>query len=267
MSIFNHLNYKDFLKELLAGMPKAGHGQMRQLSQHLKVHTTLMSQIMNGPKHFTLEQACAVSTFFAMTHLESDYFLTLVEWERAGTKLLKDRLMLRIDDIKTKATSLDARLTKDIVLSEQIKAEFYSNWYYSGIRLMTSIDQYNTPTTIATRLDLPKTLVVQILDFLLSSGLVVSEHSKYSMGPSRTHLSSDSPFQVNHHRSWRLKNLARAQMLGPDELMYTAPFTVSKQDANHIRNDLLAIIEKVTNTVINSEAEEGFCLGIDLCKF
>lgn len=267
MNLFNHLDYKDFLREIIKSQPKGGHGQLRRMVLHLKVHTTLISQILNGPKHLTLEQACSVAGYFGLTDLETDYFINLVEWERAGTTQLKQRLMIRINELKAKASNLDTRLKKDAVLTEQVKAQFYSNWHYSGIRLLTSIDGLNTVPAISERLDLPKEFVAKIIEFLMESGLVVSDNGRLKMGPSRTHLASGSPFLINHHRSWRLKNLSRAHSLGQDELMYTAPFTVSIADAELIRAEIIAFIENVTARVVKSNAEDGYCLGIDLCKF
>ena len=267
MILFNCLEYKGFLRSVIETQPNGGHGQMRRIALHLKVHTTLISQIFNGPKHFTMEQACSIASYFGLTDLETDYFLTLVECERAGTTQLKKRLMVRLNEIKIKASNLDTRLSKDTVLSEQVKAQFYSNWQYSGIRLLTSVDGLDSVTAIAERLDLPKEFVAKVLDFLLGSGLVLSEGGRLKMGPSRTHLASDSPFLINHHRSWRLKNLSRAHLLGQDELMYTAPFTVSAEDSQKIRGEIVSLIEKVTDYVVKSPAEEGYCLGIDLCKF
>jgi len=83
------------------------------------------------------------------------------------------------------------------------------------------------------------------------------------MGPQRTHLESTSPLIQKHHSNWRLKALQRSDSLDPEELMYTSPVSLSREDFKIIREDLVLMIKKVLDRVHPSPAEEVACLNID----
>ena len=82
-------NYKQFLLNLIESYPKRGRGLFLKIASYLNVHSTLISQVLRGSKDFTLEQAFKVAEFFALNRLDTDYFLTLVQLEKAGSHDLK----------------------------------------------------------------------------------------------------------------------------------------------------------------------------------
>ena len=266
-TIYNYQDYKKFIKETIYSWPKKGYGQMRRLALHLKVHSTLVSQILNGPKHLTLEQSCLLAEFLGLNDDEGEYLVALVGMERAGNPLLKKVMLRRIRQLHANASKLSNRMPKDKEMGEDEKAIFYTDWYYSGIRLLASIPGFDSIVTIANRLQLTKSLVARAVEFLLGAGLLESNDGRLKMGHSRTHLSAESPFIVNHHRAWRLKSLDRAGRLKPFELMYTAPVTISIADAYRLREELIATIERIGKSVVKSNPEELFCFGIDFVSF
>lgn len=72
MSNFEFDDYKEFVHRKLTLLPNKGHGQLSKIAQHLNIHTSLVSQVFQGEKNLTFEQACDLSGFFGMTELESD---------------------------------------------------------------------------------------------------------------------------------------------------------------------------------------------------
>jgi hypothetical protein len=40
-------------------MPKSGRGEYLKIAKHLAIHTSTLSQVLSGLKHFTLDQACS----------------------------------------------------------------------------------------------------------------------------------------------------------------------------------------------------------------
>ena len=128
MKVFDFENYKDFVTNRIKSMPNRGRGQFRKMSEYLNVHTTLVSQIFKGIKDLTLEQACGVADFFGLSELETEYFISLVQLERAGSERYREILRKQIAELKDKAQDLSRRLPPAQILSEENKAIFYSNW-------------------------------------------------------------------------------------------------------------------------------------------
>lgn len=89
MKIFEFQNYKAFIRSMITNHPDLGHGSIKKMAAALRVHPSLISQVLNGIKDLTSEQANDIAGFFCLSELETEYFLCLVDIERAGTTRLK----------------------------------------------------------------------------------------------------------------------------------------------------------------------------------
>lgn len=103
--------------------------------------------------------------------------------------------------------------------------------------------------------------------FLTQSGLCIEKENRYFIGPLLTHLSNESPFLSRHHQNWRIKALQKSNNVSPQELMFTGPFSLSKNDCVKIRSELLELIAKTVKTVKASEVETLAFLNIDFLMF
>ena len=69
----------DFRPYLRAWARAKGRGEFRKISMALKMHTTLVRQVLNGRKCLTEEQASRLCGYMGLNSLETDYFLKLVQ--------------------------------------------------------------------------------------------------------------------------------------------------------------------------------------------
>ena len=227
------------------------------------MHTTFISQVFRGSKELSLEHAAALCDFFGFTEQESEFFVTLVEFSRATTPRLQKLIQNRIDQIRRRAKDLSERLPQDRRLTEVERATFYSNWYYSGIRLAASLPDGTSAEAIAAKLGLPRPLVVHVLAFLLENSLLCGNKDGFKLGPQRTHLESDSPFINGHHRNWRHMAMTRHDQIGSDELVFTAPLTIARKEINSVRGEIQKLIEQVSGVVATTTPDMLACLNID----
>ncbi len=251
------------IQRLLKEMPKEGYGQSRRLAEALGVHTTLVSQILGGQKQFSSEQAIGVCEFFGFGELETDYFLLLVQLDRAGTPSLKKTLQRQMEVLRKKAQDLSNRLSAKGGLSEVDRGLFYSHWKFSAVRQLSAIAEYQSIEAMAERLRLSRRDVKETLEFLIACEMVVESKGKISIGPSSTHLSSDSPWVRMHHLNWRQRAQQTQQYSNENDLTYTAPMTLSRKDFELIREEIILLLERVDNILEPSPSEELFCLNID----
>lgn len=236
---------------------------MRRLAAYLRVHPTLISQVLNTEKDLSLEQGILICEYLGMSEAEREYFIALMEYERAGSKALKNYFLKRLQFLKKQADLAVTKSGKAEEIREQDKAIFYSQWYHSAVRLLTSLSECKTLDTIAEKLKLPKSQVRKTLDFLASVGLVKESNGKYEMGPSRTWVPANSPYAARHHINWRLKAFETYQQMGEADLALTVPMTLSKQDAVRFRKLLVEFIESLNPLIDASEPEELRCLNVD----
>jgi uncharacterized protein (TIGR02147 family) len=262
-SIYQFTQYREYIHQRWSELPKKGYGQARKLAEHLGCHSTLISQILKGLKSFTSEQAVRVGDFFDLNEDETEYFLLLVNLDRAGTQSLRKTILKRIHQIQAHSTELVNRLKKTKNLTEDQKAVFYSDWSFSGIRQCTAILGLQEIESIGAHLGLPRQHILKVMDFLLETGLCKKVGSHFTVGPSSTHLESSSPWVKTHHNNWRLKAMVSMSKDSPSKLHYTSPMTLAAKDALVIREHIAQLLERIDKIVEPSPSEELHCLNID----
>ncbi len=263
MKVFEFTNYKHFLWHFIESQPRKGHGLVKAIGEYLGIDPSQVSQVLSGSKDFTEEQSILLSQFVGLSELETDYFLTLVKIERAGSKLLKDHYKKKAVKTKEQSINLKERINQDRILSDYEKSIFYSSFAYSAIRLSTSIGNGQTISEIAERFKVSREKVSSILTFLLESNLCSEKNGKYLLGTQHTHVERGSPFLSRHHHNWRVKSLERTDSITDQELQFTGPVSISQEDFNSVRELLVEVISKSIEKVKKSEPTEVACLLID----
>src|SRR5262249_29509854 len=156
-------------------------------------------------------QAIDLAGFLELPSLETDFFMALVERSRAGNARLRAFAERKIENLRQKSKTMIGRIPPKAVVNEKVKATFYSEWYYSAVRLVCALPGLQTVPEIAAHLGLPLNRTKQVMDFLVHSGLCVQEKNGYKMGPSSTHIGSDDPLVFRHHQNWRQAAMRRMQ--------------------------------------------------------
>ena len=267
IKLHNYIDYKKFINEWIQSLPKNGRGKYLEIATELSAHTTLVSQVFKGNRDLTMEQAFQMCDYLGMNKKETDYFMLLVQKEKAGSHNLQNYYSQKIKEQQIELQDMKSRIKTKKILSETDKALFYSNWYYSAVRLATSVKGIDTRDQIAEYLDLPHKLVNQVVDFLVSVSLLFENEGKLEFGPAITHLESKSPLIARHHANWRVKAMERHPKLSTDEFCFSGPLTISEQDALKVRKKLTKLIEDVSEIVRKSEnVDKVYCINIDWFK-
>jgi uncharacterized protein (TIGR02147 family) len=263
MDIFDFSDFRKFTLKRFDSMPRHGHGQLKKLSEYLGVHTTFVSQVFRGEKALSAEQGIGVAEFLGLSDLETQYFVKLIQIERAGSAKLKKLIQAEAQEIRERSQKIANRLVITQVLPDEHKAVFYSAWYYSAIRLLVGIDGFQDVDAIAVRFKIPKKQVADVLTFLFSTGLLVKHDGVMKVGPSKTHLGADSPFIKLHHTNWRFQALENVNRSDDEKLHYSSPMTVGKKEVDIIRNQILKMIEEIGKVIDPAPNEELMCLNVD----
>lgn len=262
MKIYEFSDYKTYVNQRIDEMPRHGRGQFKKFAELFSVNSVVVSQIFKGNRELSLEQANTLSNYFGLNELEKEYFFLLVHKARTSSHELVKYYNEKLEKIKREGLEV-----KNIVdnqrLSEETQSLFYSNWYYSAIRLSTLIPGNETADKIAAHLDLPIHIVQKVMAFLIQNRLVVEDAGKLKIGPQRTHIEASSPFVNRHHINWRLKGIEHMDNLHPDELFYTSPMTLSAKSMNEIKKMLLKFVVEMSEEVKQAKDEKIACLNID----
>ncbi|MES2802076.1 MAG: TIGR02147 family protein [Bdellovibrionota bacterium] len=265
--IFSFKDYKAYINHKILLLPKGGRGARIALAKAISSPVSHISQVLNGNSHLSYEQAEAMNEFLGHTEEEADFFLLLIQYARAGSTALSKRLHQQILRALQKRTLLKDRLGVKTEISSADQATFYSSWIYGAIHVMVSIPKFQTREAIAAYLGLTLKHVGEILEFLMSLGLVIKDSSGYVIGKSRIHLGNDSPMISKFHTNWRMKAIQSFEKEDfKNNLHYSSVVTLSDNDFLKIKSLLVNYIAEI-KTIIKDSKEEGVhSFSIDFFK-
>jgi len=267
VAIFKFDNSREFLRAYIDSLPKKGWGEIQRWAEHLDLQASYISQVLSGSKTFNMDQGLKIAKHLGLIEIEIDFLMMLMEKERAGSHETKKYFDEKLKVIKSQSGDLSRRLPKDRVFSEVEKSVFYSSWHYSAIRLFCSLSgKGKNLEDITKRFNLKRIEALHVLDFLCDSGLCVKKGDSYFVGSQQTHLESSSPHIHRHRQNWRVKTLSQIETTQPEELVFSAPFSVSQADFEILREELSLFLEAFFRKVKQTDPEEMAVLNIDLMK-
>ncbi len=262
-SVFNFSDYKAFLRSQEAGRKEVESGFRSKLAKTIGCQSGYITQVLNSGAHFSLEQGLRASTFLGLQQREQKYFLLLIEVARAGTTELvaffkKDLAILREEQLNIKERVGDSR-----ILSETEQTTYYSSWYYLAVHVLASLPEYNDAKLIADALKLPESAVDSVLVFLVQTGILVTEKGKLKSGITQVHLNRESPLIRQHHTNWRMAAVQSLMTNTATDVHYSTVSSLSREDAEKLRAEMVKLIESYVETVKPSPEEVVFGFNLD----
>lgn len=234
------------------------------MAQHLKCHTTLVSQVLKGKTLLSLEHAMALNPFLKHDESESHHFLLLVNAERAGTQDLRRYYQNLAQESRERHLNLSARTKKDLRLSEEIAASYYQSWAALAVHVAISIPGLNQPEAIARQLRIPAAQLKRILQFLENAGLIVQKRGQYAICGAPIYLADDSRHLARHHTNWRLRAIASLDgQPGKKDFHYSSVVSLSEKDCAVVKELLVETVEKIREIVKRSPEEKLFAYTFD----
>lgn len=260
--IWNFINYRPYLIEKL-GIEGSRTGLRKKLAEHIKVHTTFVSQVLKGRGDFSLEQAEAINHFLSHTSDEGDYFLLLVMKDRAGTRELKQRFQTKLEAQRQERLNIKKRVEVKQEISAQDRERFYSNIFFGAIHVLCSIPEMRSVDKLTHALKLPREQIQEMVDYLLKLGILSEKNQELIPGSQHIHLGNDSTTILKHHSNWRLHTLQNLRFVQPDNVHYSACLSLSREDAFKIKELLLKELKNNLKIVEKSPEEIAYVYSFD----
>jgi len=261
LPFFSFESIQELLNAHTSSKPR---GESLKLSKALGVHTTLISQVQNGRKDLTMEQASLLCDYLKLNTMEADYLISLCQLARAGNESLKKIILKRVKEIRKKSKEIKHRISSSHELSDEDKAIYYSTWHYSYIRLLTSIKGLQNVKSICDKTNLSKTKVEKILSFLVNKKLCKKVQGKFLRTDQNTHIDPKSMLINRHHQNWRARSIELLEREQESFLSFTSPLTIAERDIPKIKELLIKNISEISKVVKDSPCEKVVYLGIDL---
>lgn len=263
ISLFDYRDYKQYINQTILAMPSKGRGVRRDLAAYLNCQTAYISQVLNKDVQFSLEHAVKINQFFKHSKEQARYFLLLVQWQRAGSKELRDFIHNEISEIIEKRIELKERLNIKDSLDDNNQHIYYSAWYFAATHIMLSIPHYQTSEAISKTLRLPLKQVQGILSFLCETGLAIHQNNRFVIGKTRIHLGQNGIPIRRHHTNWRNQAIASIDKQNEADLHYSSVLSMSKKDIPKVKEIFIKAIEESREIIKTSKEEKVQVIAID----
>lgn len=264
ISVYDYKSFKKFLLDWIAQTPSNGRGQRKLMAQAMGCQTPFITQVLNGDYHFSMEQAEACTRWLGLSLAEAEFFVLLVQKERAGTRSLETFLDRQIQERRERATQLTNRLQISETLTESDQQQYYSSWQYSAVHMALLVPELRTLEDLHQYFALPLPRLMTILDFLTAKKLVKVRGGKYELLRPVLHLGRDSPLLPKHHANWRLRAIEAIDAGVTGNFHYSGVLALSRDDFEWTKGRLAAALEEIIARVRASADEKVACLALDL---
>lgn len=262
--ITEYNDYRKLLTDWIESLPNRGRGVRSQLAQAMGCRIAFVTHVLSGRADLSAEQSEAATRFFGWTGAEQEFFLLLVQYNRAGTPTLREFYLAQIQKLRARLARQSSKLGIRGALGKEAQAIYYSHAHYTAIHLLTLIPEMQTPPAIAKRLGIAERSVHEVLSALVGMGLVRRDGARYIATESAIHLEKNSPFIPQHHANWRLRAIESfGNSRNEENMHYSYVLTCGKKDLDRIKMKLREALREVIADIQASPNETLAAINLD----
>ena len=265
ISVFTFDDYRKFIRAVVSANENQW-GAWAKIAKAAGCKATYLTQAMKGRAELTPDHAAGIAQFFSLSPEETEFFLLILDLNRATTKKLKEIISSKIRRLRKEQEALAKNYINESRFVIEDSALQYASCYWSTIFVLLKIPKYRSATKLSARLALPLEQTMSALEHLKKNGFVKQDKGRW------TNIDESRLNQVGslHHRieekNWRLRaalEVDRPFRLG---LHKTSLLALSAQDAAKIKGLILDLVEKNKKVAAPSQSEDAFCFNIDFFR-
>lgn len=264
-NVFSATNYRQLLGARLRDS-EGGRGGISALAEAIPCQRSHLSRVLKGELHLTPDQALAAARALRFSEAETEYFLVLVDHERAGSKALRTRLAGKLKFLKQEHENIGRRIERLIVPASAREMEYFSSWIWVALHVLTSVPQLRTTKALAQRLQLGEALTQRYLERLAELGFVRRERQQWIFASGSLHTPAGSPVTSFHHGNWRQQAVLNVQRSDEEAVHFTNVQSISNRDVERLRQVVFRAIDEFRKIAEPSEPEDAFCLNFDFFR-
>lgn len=262
--LYQARDYKSYLKNWIERQSDGGRGLRSRLAVEIGCQKAFVSQVLDGPRHFSLEHGVRINSFLNHNRDEGRYFIILMNRDRAGSKELESFFDQQMKEIRSQRREVRKSIQVERQLDFEHAAIYYSQWFYSAIHMLVGNRKHRNVESIAKALQIPITTAELAVNFLTSVGLVNETKTGYERGAAFVHIDRDSPLSFRHHANWRWKSLQRLETPNDIDLHFSSVISLSEKEFVFIKDVLLRALTQIKAKVETAKDEKLVSLCIDL---
>lgn len=260
--VFEFQDYKSYLRARI----EQSRGNLTSFAEAAGCQASYLSRVCSSKIQLTQDHAFRLSRFWGLDKGEREYFMNLVDFERAGDAGLRESLKQTLHQARARESNLQNKTHRQDSNSYQLNGVYHSHWSFAAVHFLTSIKSFTTAGEISERLQLPGELVSDVLKQLTDWNLIRSSGKRFFFQTGVGHIEKSSPVLPLFHANWRNKSVTDSQLRHTDGLHFTNIQTVSKKDFERLKQLASEFVETTTALATQSEPEELIVIICDVFK-
>jgi uncharacterized protein (TIGR02147 family) len=262
--IYQAKGYREYLREELDS-PALGRGARSRLADHLGVGLSLISIVLAGKQNFSLEHAFRITEFLGLGPRESEYFILLVQWERAGSENLRHLFHTQILRIQKEMSRVTARAPKtERTVGKDELLEYYGSWDHSAVHMCLRNPATQDYASIGKRLGIDLARVKKSIAVLEKIGFIQRKKGRFVVVDQHFHFGEHSPALRMLHLNSRNAAIRSLDDEKKSDLHYSVLVSADSDSRRKLRELLLELVGKTQELFQHAKDEELFALNLDL---
>lgn len=253
VNIFKCFSYKEFLLKIFDS-DSLEKGQRSKLATHLGCQTGLISQVMNGERHFSLEQLIEIANFYELKGDEKDFFMLLGQFEKAANPSLKKYYEEKIEKMRLGRQRLPSATSRTV--SEIEFGLYHSKWYNHALHVLLEAHPEGNRDVLAQILRITPKKVDEALEFLIQIGAAKKVNQKYQVIEINNSASRNSPWVDGIHQDFRLEAIKSLDLRSLEDSHYSRFFLANSKKMALIQEELADFMKKLNQLIERVEPED-----------
>lgn len=248
-SLYQFKDYRKYIAYRLDNYQDGKHGTRARFADTIGCQRPFISQVLNGRQNLTQEQAFRANAFFEHGPDETQFFMLLLQKERAGSTELKQFYLEQLQAISDRKNNVQEVVKPMVQLSEDVSRKFFSSWMYQAVMTALHVRNYTSIEALADLLRMKPDLVEQVCRELAEMGLaeIHSGHYRQVKHPN-IRLAIDNPAQRQlMHLSWRAKIAEQITSQTSFDDHHCFCISLDAGEKENFRNKIFAILADMAN--------------------
>jgi uncharacterized protein (TIGR02147 family) len=265
-ALYEVRDYKQFIRAELDSA-RFGRGARMKLAEFLGVQASFISLVLTGKQEFAPEHGIKIASFLELSPAETNFFLLLIQRDRAGSVELRKHFQGLIDRTLAERSEIQNRVkTEGRKVSSEDLNEYYGAWFHIAVHMSIRNPKRRDVDSIAAALGVKRSDVKGSLELLEKIGFIQRVKGEYTIVGQRFHAGEKTPALRAHLTNWRQSAIRALDERDPEDLHYSAVMSIDKKAFAEVKRVLLETIEKMDPLIREADDRDVVALNFDFFR-
>jgi hypothetical protein len=262
-NIFDFKDYKLYILKITSGTNQQKIAKSH-LAQAIGCQAAYLSQVLKGKAELTEDHGIKLCQFLHFSELETEYFLTILRMNRAGSSTLARYLEKSCQRLINLNKEVEQRIPSQKRSGiDELNIYYCSSWIPTLIHTATSCEAYQSVSSLCDRFHLDKETVELHLNTLQKFGLVEFKNNRWQFSGGSLHFPKGSPLEQSFLLQQRLFTLNKIGSKRPSDIHFSTVFASSPETIDKLRQLFFETIASLHEQVEPSPSQEVYMLCLD----